>query len=232
PVLEPLLLNSLVAAQPIFEQQHAVVDQVPLELRRGVEEILRLIGRAETHHLFDAGAVVPAAVEQHDLASRRQMLDVALEIPLRLLALAWGRQRDDTALPRIEKAREHVDRPALAGSVAAFEKNDHPLPGLGYPARHAAEFLGQRLQELLIFSFAEPAIPTHQRPLLNPSCRTRETRLEPPSRIYCGRRFHATCLACRVSKGAACGTAREVQPPDARRRDCRRRVVLPCGRAP
>ena len=41
PVLEALLLHLLVAAQPIFEQQDAVIDQVPLELRRGVEEVLR-----------------------------------------------------------------------------------------------------------------------------------------------------------------------------------------------
>ena len=42
-VLEPLLLHRLVAAQPIFEQQDAVVDEVPLEFRRGVEEVLRLV---------------------------------------------------------------------------------------------------------------------------------------------------------------------------------------------
>src|SRR5690349_14573411 len=85
-VLEARLLHGLVAAQPIFEQEHSVIDEVPLELGSSVEEILGLVGRAETHDLFDPGAIVPAAVEQHDLTTRRQMLDVALEIPLCLLA--------------------------------------------------------------------------------------------------------------------------------------------------
>ena len=34
-------------------------------------------------HVLDAGAVVPAAVEEDDLAGRRQVRDVALEVPLR-----------------------------------------------------------------------------------------------------------------------------------------------------
>ena len=122
PVLEALLLHRLIAAQPIFEKHHAVVDQLPFELRRGIEEILRLVGRAKAHHLLDAGAVVPAAIEQHDFAARRQVLDVALEIPLRALALARVRQRDDAALPRVEQASEHVDGAALAGRIAAFEQ--------------------------------------------------------------------------------------------------------------
>src|SRR5690242_13767816 len=86
-VLEPSLLHVLIAAQPIFEEQDSVVDDLPLELRNLVEEVLRLVDGAETHHPLDARAVVPAAVEQHDLTLRGEMLDVALEIPLRALAL-------------------------------------------------------------------------------------------------------------------------------------------------
>jgi hypothetical protein len=43
--------------------------------------------RAEAHHIFDAGAVVPAAVEDHDLAGGRKVLHVALHVHLRLLAV-------------------------------------------------------------------------------------------------------------------------------------------------
>jgi hypothetical protein len=42
---------------------------------------------AEAHHPLDAGAVVPGAVEQHDLAAGGQVRHVALEVPLGLLAL-------------------------------------------------------------------------------------------------------------------------------------------------
>ena len=40
-----------------------------------------LVG-AEAHDPLDAGPVVPAAVEQHDLPAGREMGDVALEVPL------------------------------------------------------------------------------------------------------------------------------------------------------
>ena len=50
---------------------------------------------AEAHHPFDAGAVVPGPVEQHDLPGRRQVGDVALEVPLALLGLGRLGQRHD-----------------------------------------------------------------------------------------------------------------------------------------
>src|SRR4029079_6431546 len=53
---------------------------------------------------------------------------------------------------------------ALAGGVAAFEQDDDALPGLRHPARHRAELLGQRLQELLILLLAELALAAHSFP--------------------------------------------------------------------
>ena len=85
-----------------------------------------LVFGAEAHHALDAGAVVPAAVEQHDLAAGRQMRDVALEIPLRALALVRRRQRGDAADARIEPLGDALDDAALAGGIAAFE-NHHDL---------------------------------------------------------------------------------------------------------
>ena len=79
---------------------------------------------AEAHDALDAGAVVPGAVEQHDLAAGRQMRDVALEIPLRALALGRRGQRHDAADARIEPLGDALDRAALAGGVAALEDHD------------------------------------------------------------------------------------------------------------
>src|SRR4051812_49038310 len=93
------------------------------------------------------------------------MLDIALEIPLRALALAWGRQSDDAALTRVEHLREHLDRSALAGRVTALENDDDALLRLRDPARQRAELLGERLQELFIVLVAEFARPAHRRPL-------------------------------------------------------------------
>jgi hypothetical protein len=69
----------------------------------------------------NAGAVVPAAVEQHDLAGRRQVLHVALEVPLRLLAVARLGQGHDAALARVERLGDGVDDATLAGGVASFQ---------------------------------------------------------------------------------------------------------------
>jgi hypothetical protein len=73
------------------------------------------------------GAVVPAAVEQHHLARRRQMLDVALEVPLRLLAVGRRGQRSDLGHARVEVLGDSLDRASLAGRVPALE--DHHDPG-------------------------------------------------------------------------------------------------------
>jgi hypothetical protein len=76
------------------------------------------------HDALDTGPVVPAAIEQHDLAAGRQMGGIALEIPLRALALVGSRQRGDPADARIEALRDPLDDAALAGGVAALENDD------------------------------------------------------------------------------------------------------------
>src|SRR4029453_17886805 len=90
PVGEALFLLLLVAAQPIFVEIDAVVDQLLLEIGHGLQEGGHLLGVAEAHDCLDPGAVVPAAVEQADFTLGREMLDVALEIPLVALAFGWG----------------------------------------------------------------------------------------------------------------------------------------------
>ena len=79
--------------EPVLDQDDAGAHQHPFELGHRAEELLVLVVGAEAHHALDAGAVVPAAVEQHDLAGRRQMRHVALEIPLGALALVGRGQR-------------------------------------------------------------------------------------------------------------------------------------------
>src|SRR5262249_32038990 len=68
--------------EPVFDQHDPGPHQHPLELGRAAKELLALRLGAEPHHPFDAGAVVPAAVEQDDFAARRQMRYIALKIPL------------------------------------------------------------------------------------------------------------------------------------------------------
>ena len=91
-----------------------------------------LVG-AEAHHPLDAGAVVPAAVEQHHLAGRRQVGHIALEVPLRALAVVRRRQRRHPAHARVEPLRDALDDAALAGGVAALEQDHDLLPAVHHP---------------------------------------------------------------------------------------------------
>ena len=85
-----------------------------------------LLHRAEFHHPLDAGAIVPAAIEDHDLAAGRKMPHVALDIHLRLFPLGRGGQRDDAEDARTDALGDRLDDPALAGAVAALEHDDRP----------------------------------------------------------------------------------------------------------
>ena len=69
--MEALLLLLVRHAEPVLQQDDAVFDQHPLEDRRLVQEAVVLDVGAVPHHVLDAGAVVPGAVHQHDLARRR-----------------------------------------------------------------------------------------------------------------------------------------------------------------
>ena len=120
--------------EPVLDQDDAGTHQHALEFRHRAEEFLDLVFGAEAHHPLDAGAVVPAAVEQHDLAAGRQMRNVALEIPLRALALVRRRKGRDAADPRIEPLGDALDDAALAGGIAAFENHHHLELLLLHPA--------------------------------------------------------------------------------------------------
>src|SRR5262245_15163370 len=81
--------------------------------------------RAEPHHPLDAGAVVPAAVEQHDLPAGWKVGHIALEVPLCALALVGRGQRGDAADARVEALGDALDHAALSRRVAALEDHDH-----------------------------------------------------------------------------------------------------------
>jgi len=126
--------------EPVFEQQDAGAHEHAFQFRRLAHELEVVVRRTEAHDALDAGPVVPGAVEHHDLAARRQMLDVALEIPLRGFALGRLLERDDAGATRIEMLHEPLDGAALAGGVAAFENQDDLLAGLLDPFLDLEQF--------------------------------------------------------------------------------------------
>ena len=60
-------------------------------------------------------------------------LDVALEVPLRALALGRRRQGDDAGDAWVQVLRNPLDRAALAGGVTPFEDHDEAHPVRPYP---------------------------------------------------------------------------------------------------
>ncbi|MNV79176.1 hypothetical protein D3C71_1727160 [compost metagenome] len=109
--------------------------------------------------MLDAGAVVPAAVHQHDFTAGRQVRNVALEVPLGTLAVGGLGQRYHVALARVEVFGDGLDGAALAGGIAAFQQHQHALPGVLYPARHRGEFQLHRFQQGLVLLALELAHP-------------------------------------------------------------------------
>ena len=147
-------------------------DQHPLELRRLPHELQVLRRGAVAHHPLDAGPVVPGPVEEHDLAGRRQVLDVALEVPLGLLALARLLQRHDLGAARVEVLHEALDRAALAGRVPALEEDDHLLAARLHPVLQLEQLDLQQPLGALVLVPAQPlvvrvALPpgVHHRPV-------------------------------------------------------------------
>ena len=118
---EPARLLLGAHLEPVLEQDDAGVDHQLLERRRHFQEALRLLLGAEAHHALDTRPVVPAAVEDHDLARRRKVRQIALHVHLGLLALGRRGERDDAKHPRAHPLGDRLDGAALAGAVAALE---------------------------------------------------------------------------------------------------------------
>ena len=114
------------------------------------EEASGLLVGAEAHDPLDAGAVVPAAIEDHDLARCGEVRDVALDVHLRLLALGRRREGDDPERPRAHPLGDRLDRAALAGGVPALE-HDADLGARGlHPLLHRHELAVQQAELVLV----------------------------------------------------------------------------------
>ena len=85
-----------------------------------------LVRRAEAHDIFDAGAVVPAAIEDGDLTTGRKVLHVALHEHLALFAVGRRGQGNHPEHARADLFGDRLDGATLAGRIATFEQDDDP----------------------------------------------------------------------------------------------------------
>jgi hypothetical protein len=105
---------------------------------------------AEPHQPFDPRAVVPTAVEDHELAGRRHVRDVSLEVPLRALAIRRLGQCHHAHLPRVEAPGQRRDRSAFAGRVTPLQHDHHSFAGLLQPVGQLIELAFEQLEVLLV----------------------------------------------------------------------------------
>src|SRR5204863_9250732 len=92
-----------------------------LNQRDGLEKFASLLLGTESHDSFDAGAVIPTAVEDHDFAGGGKMLNVTLHVHLRFFALTGRGPRRNAKHAGANALSNGFDGAALARAVATFE---------------------------------------------------------------------------------------------------------------
>src|SRR4029077_15673647 len=107
----------------------------------------------EAHNVFHAGAVVPAAIENHDLAGGGKEFHVALDEHLALLPIGRRVEGDGSKHAWTDFFGNGLNRASLAGGVAPFEQHDHPQPLCLYPSLQMAK-LNLKLAQFLLIGFA------------------------------------------------------------------------------
>lgn len=116
--------------EPVLEQPYATVDQHALQVRALAHKFEVLSPVAEFHYSFYAGAVVPGAIKQHDLAGGRQLLNIPLEVPLATFSFGRFIERNNPCAAWIEMFHKTLDGAALTSRITTFKQDDNPLTGL------------------------------------------------------------------------------------------------------
>src|SRR6266853_823208 len=151
--LKTALLLFVARLEPDFDQLDSAIDKVSLRLGTIFQKSLILFFGAEAHHMLHSRAVVPTAIENHDLAGCREMLHVSLHIHLRFLAVGWSGQRPDAEHARTHAFGQGFDGATLAGGIPAFEDDNRAQALVLDPLLQFAEFRLQLAQLLHVLLF-------------------------------------------------------------------------------
>ena len=123
-VIQPSFLFFLTNIQIVFKQLDSGLGEHVFEFRHHLHEFLVLLVGAEAHHTLDAGAVVPASVEENELLRGWQMWDVALEVPAAMLPIGRLSEGHYARLPRTQVPDDPLDHTVLPRSVPAFDQDE------------------------------------------------------------------------------------------------------------
>src|SRR6476661_3452931 len=97
-----------------------------------------------------ARAVVPTAVEDHDLPAGRQMGQVPLHVHLRLLAIGRRGQGDDPEHAGTDALGDRLDHTALPGGVTALEHDADARTRRFHPLLQRDEFAVERTEQVAV----------------------------------------------------------------------------------
>jgi hypothetical protein len=106
---------------------------------------------AKAHHVFHAGAVVPAAIKGQDFARRWKMPHIPLKIHLTLLSIGWGGERQHAECARAHAFGDGLDGAAFAGPVATFKEDDDAQAIVFHPFLELARFSLKPLEFFFVF---------------------------------------------------------------------------------
>ena len=149
----PLLL--LIAHfEPELDQLDSTFYDVAFEHWTEFEKAVVLFFSAKAHDELDTSPVVPTTIEDHDLTRSGEMLQVALHVHLRLLAVRWrwkGYYAEDA---RTHTFGDRLDGAALASTVTALKYKNDSQTFVLYPILELAKLHLQLPQFLRVFLVA------------------------------------------------------------------------------
>src|SRR5262249_16554717 len=121
------------------------------------EHVARLVPPQQPQPPLAARSVVPAPVEDHALARRRQVGQVPLDVHLGLLPLRRCWKSDHPENAGTDAFGDGLDRPALAGTIPPLEHDADLQPLVTHPLLHLHQLHVQLLEFTLVSLALNPA---------------------------------------------------------------------------
>jgi Ca2+:H+ antiporter len=121
---ESSFLLILADLKPNLDQNYSCIDNVFFDFRAQLQKASIVFVRHISHHVFNAGAVVPASIEGDDFAGGGEMGYITLKEQLGLFAIGRHGKCDGPEHTRADAFGYRPNGPAFASSVAAFKSDN------------------------------------------------------------------------------------------------------------
>ena len=109
-----------------------------------------LLRLTKAKDMFHNAAIVPAAIKENEFARRRQMINVALKIPLRAFRIRGFRKRHHARAARVKVFPEAFDCAAFSGGISPLKHHGHARACFLGPGLQLHQFDLQRVKLCLV----------------------------------------------------------------------------------